>query len=311
MNAYLEQLTIRLAVQTAALPAAVRQPQLDFVLSKQNADGGFSGRDGLSDPYYTSFGLRGLSMLGGLYGPPAERAADYLRSCLTGRETVVDFLALFYSAALLDTAAGIDIFENSAAGWKDRVVAQLESLRRSDGGYAKGPKGAAGSTYHSFLVLICLQLLEAEIPEPDRLYEFILGQREDSGGFREIRASKRGSTNPTAAAIAVLRSLDRLPAEVAEDAVDFLAEMQNDEGGLKANSRIPIADVLSTFTGLLTLQDLGGLDQIDVVAATRYVQSLEAEGGGFYAAVWDEAVDVEYTFYGLGALGILHHVNLL
>jgi geranylgeranyl transferase type-2 subunit beta len=81
--------------------------------------------------------------------------------------------------------------------------------------------------------------------------------------------------------------------------------MQTDEGGLRANTRIPIADLLSTFTGTLTLADLGASDMIDRGAARRYVDSLELEPGGFRGAEWDPAHDVEYTFYGLGALALL------
>jgi geranylgeranyl transferase type-2 subunit beta len=99
--------------------------------------------------------------------------------------------------------------------------------------------------------------------------------------------------------------LDSLNDEVRDDTIAFLAEMQNDEGGLRANTRIPIADLLSTFTGMLTLIDLGGLDEIDVDAARRYVKSLERDDGGFQGAVWDPARDVEYTFYGLAALALL------
>jgi geranylgeranyl transferase type-2 subunit beta len=89
------------------------------------------------------------------------------------------------------------------------------------------------------------------------------------------------------------------------DALDFLAEMQTDEGGLRANTRIPIADLLSTFTGLLTLQDLGGADEIDIAGVQQFVRSLAREEGGFHGAAWDTAHDVEYSFYGLGCLGLL------
>ena len=81
--------------------------------------------------------------------------------------------------------------------------------------------------------------------------------------------------------------------------------MQTDEGGLRANTRIPIADLLSSFTGGLTLQDLQAFHEIDVDSFRRFVNSLQLESGGFQAAVWDEAVDVEYTFYGLGCLALL------
>jgi hypothetical protein len=36
-----------------------------------------------------------------------------------------------------------------------------------------------------------------------------------------------------------------------------------------------------------------------------YVRSLEKAGGGFRGGLWDEGDDVEYTFYGLGALALL------
>src|SRR5438046_9243599 len=34
--------------------------------------------------------------------------------------------------------------------------------------------------------------------------------------------------------------------------------------------------------------------------AFHYAQSLERPEGGFLGGIWDEATDVEYTFYGLG-----------
>jgi geranylgeranyl transferase type-2 subunit beta len=86
--------------------------------------------------------------------------------------------------------------------------------------------------------------------------------------------------------------------------------MQTDEGGLRANTRIPIADLLSTFTGLVTLQDLGGASQIDLAGVKRFTQSLAREEGGFRGAEWDPAHDIEYTFYGLGTLGLLAHTSI-
>src|SRR6185436_5415219 len=104
-----------------------------------------------------------------------------------------------------------------------------------------------------------------------------------------------------------LRILGALSDETRGETIDFLAEMQMDEGGLRANTRIPIADLLSTFTGLLTLEDLGGAAEIDLAAVRRFTEGLEVEGGGFRGAEWDTAHDVEYAFYGLGTLALLSH----
>ena len=93
--------------------------------------------------------------------------------------------------------------------------------------------------------------------------------------------------------------------ELVATTLDFLVEMQTSEGGLRANTRIPIADLLSSFTGALTLADLDALDEIDLPAYRRFVDSMQLEAGGFQAAAWDTAHDVEYSFYGLGCLALL------
>ncbi|MGY8770900.1 MAG: prenyltransferase/squalene oxidase repeat-containing protein [Pirellulales bacterium] len=306
MATYLEELTIRIAAGIGELPESRRNRHTAFIKQAQKPDGGFGGREGPSDIYYTSFALRSLAILGELHGEVAEQAASYLSSRLAGQETIVDFLSLIYSASLLENSAGIDLFKNSQDNWKTSVADSLETLRRKDGGYAKGPLGMASSTYHTFLVLLCLELLRIEIPEPDRIRDFLYSQEAEDGGFREIKASKRAGTNPSAAAIGSLRIIGGLTEDCIDGAIDLLVEMQNDEGGLRANTRIPIADLLSTFTGCLTLTDLKALEEIDTKDVLRYVTGLEQPGGGFYGAAWDEVADVEYTFYGLGSLALLH-----
>jgi geranylgeranyl transferase type-2 subunit beta len=307
---YLEELTIRLATGISHFTEEDRLQLVDVLLAAQQADGGFSGREGPSDLYYTSFALRGLAVLGALHGDVADRSTSFLQQRLQGEASIVDFFSLIYAAALIESAAGIDIYAGADRDWPDRVADQLELLRRDDGGYAKAPEGVASSTYHSFLVLLCRQLVKRPVASPDKLVEFLYSQQADEGGFREIRVSKRAGTNPTAAAIAALQILDALDDETRQRTADFLADMQTDEGGLRANTRIPIADLLSTFTGLLTLGDLAALEMIDDAAALRYARSLQQPCGGFFGAAWDEQVDVEYTFYGIGTCALIsaaHH----
>ncbi|MFO0867862.1 MAG: prenyltransferase/squalene oxidase repeat-containing protein [Pirellulales bacterium] len=306
MSNYLEDLTLRLTAGLGQLAEADRNRHATYLRAAQQADGGFAGREGGSDLYYTSFGLRGLAVLGELYGATAERAAEFLRGRLSGKESIVDFLSLIYSARLLAAAAGVDPLADATPLWRDAVAEALHRLRRTDGGYAKGPEGHASSTYHTFLVVLCLQLIDRPVPEPEQIVAFLRTQACEEGGFREIRAGKRAGTNPTAAAVGTLRALGALTPADRESTLDFLVNMQNDEGGLRANTRIPIADLLSTFTGLVTLIDLDALHEIDAPAALRFVRGLELPGGGFHGAAWDAAHDVEYTFYGLGCRALLH-----
>lgn len=305
MASYLEDLTIRLAMGVASIPEAWRDKIAAYFLGKQNADGGFSGREGPSDLYYTGFALRSLAVLGQLYDEPAERAGLFLTARLSQQETIVDFLSLVYGASLLENAAGIDVYAEAAVGWPDSVSSELEKLRRDDGGYAKGEHGAASSTYHTFLVILCRELIDRPLPNPYAAVEFLMSQQAEYGGFHEIRASKRAGANPTAAAIGALRILDSLSDETKESTIDFLLEMETDEGGLRANTRIPFADLLSTFTCMLTLEDLDALHELDLPAIRRYVDSMATTDGGFRGTELDPENDIEYSFYGLGSLALL------
>ena len=307
LSGYLQQLTIKLATGIGRLPESVRQLHIDYLLQAQQPDGGFRGRDGESDLYYTSFALRGLAILGELYGPTAEKAAEFLSAQMKQHQSIVDFFSLFYGASLVKAAAGIDLFEKSDPAWQQQVADLLNSLRRDDGGFAKAPEGKFGSTYNSFLVMLVLQLIEHPIQKPERIVEFLNSQMAEDGGWREIKVSKRAGTNPTAAAAASLQMIDSVDQETADLTIDFLLDMQTDEGGLRANTRIPIADLLSSFTGGLTLLDFGAFHELDVESFQRFTNSLQLDGGGFMAAAWDESHDVEYTFYGLGCLALIEN----
>jgi geranylgeranyl transferase type-2 subunit beta len=80
--------------------------------------------------------------------------------------------------------------------------------------------------------------------------------------------------------------------------------MAGDDGGLRANGRVPLSDLLSTFTAAWTLETLDAFDRIDRDALRRFGQAVEREDGGYHAGLWDEGFDVEYTFYGLGVLAL-------
>jgi geranylgeranyl transferase type-2 subunit beta len=305
MRKYLEELTLRLAQGMVRLSEPFRARHAHFFKAAQRGDGGFAGREGASDLYYTGFALRGLALVGELDGEAARRAALFLKSRMSGQAPIVDFLSLLYGASLLQSAADIDIFADAPTGWRAAVAETLERFRRADGGYAKTHDGQSSSTYHTFLFVLANQLIDRPPSEPDRLVEFVRSRQRDDGGFVEIGPMRKSGTNPTAAAVGLLKILDALDESTRQTTIDFLADMQGEEGGLTANTRIPLADVLSTFTGLLTLGDLGANGEIDRTAARRFVESMELAGGGFRGGAWDEGTDVEYTFYGLAALALL------
>src|SRR5437762_1598177 len=204
---YLLRLTKRLLEGLARQSADFRKRHAAYFAACQNPDGGFPGREGGSDLYYTGFGLRGLVVLDALTPDIANRAADFLRLRLTQHASVVDFFSFLYSCALVQLGGGPDVLADSPKDWPDRVATTLETFRTDDGGYGKSVGDRAGSTYHSFLVLLCYQLLGGELPDAEKLKAFVQSRRRDDGGYREIAPMRRGGTNPTAAAVGILQIL--------------------------------------------------------------------------------------------------------
>lgn len=305
---YLQSLTARISDGLSRVDGELRRRQIAYLLAGQNADGGFSGREGESDLYYTAFGLRGLAVLDSLSLDVCDQAAGFLRSCLDRQASVVDFFSLLYACLLIQTAGGPDVLASSPSDWPDRVAATLETFRLPDGGYNKGVGSSSGSTYHSFLVGLCYQMLGRNFPDPAAVVRFVAGRRREDGGFVEVAPMRRSGTNPTAAAIGLLQLAglegQALLKECRAGVTDLLLEAVSDEGGIRANSRVPLADLLSTFTGAWTLDQLGTADQLDGQALTAYVRLVERAEGGFHGGLWDDGHDVEYTFYGLGSLAL-------
>ncbi len=303
---YLQDLTLRLAAGAFQLPDELRQRHASWLLRQQNADGGFGGREGDSDPYYTGFALRALMILDALEEPQAVAAADFLRSRLDQKESIIDLISLVFGAAVLQLVADIDVLADADPQWPQNLSTLLESLRRDDGGYAKSREGRAGSTYQTFLTSLCYELIDVPLPQPQRAVDFLKRHEHPEGGFLEIRVGKRAGVNPTAAAIGALKTFDALTPEIADRTVDFLAEMQSDEGGLTANTRIPLADLLSSCTGLITLTDLQAADEVSRPRLRNYALQMQRDAGGFAGFAMDPSEDVEYTFYGLATLALTY-----
>jgi geranylgeranyl transferase type-2 subunit beta len=294
------------------VPVATRKRHLTYLAAAQRPDGGFAGREGESDPYYTAFALWSLRILDALTPEIGTRATAFLDANLDRARNLVDFFSLLHGYRLV----GADAREANAGAkreamqvWLDLVGTALQSCRTPDGGFGRVADLKEGSTYATFLAVLAFEEIDRLLPEPERTLAFAQSRQREDGGFVEITPMKRSGTNPTAAAQAVILILEResMPASRARDeaTIEFLLNLFSDEGGILANNRIPLADLLSTFTGLWTLHELKALDRVDRPKAQRYVSSLEQPDGGFLAGLWDEAVDVEYTFYGLGSLALL------
>jgi hypothetical protein len=239
----------------------------EYIGTQFNEDGGAKDRAGKSDLYYSVFALDGLIAL--RREPPLDRVRPWLESFGDGEG--LDFI---HQTCLARCWA--------AAGKAPAPTAEkLAGRIRND---------SVGSMYHDFLRIGALEDLGGG-PAPGA--EILRHQSKD-GSFG-------GTTPTTAAGVALLQHLGQ---DVPGNALDWLLSRARPTGGFVAVPDAPMPDLLSTATALHALsaakRSIGALRE----PMLDFVDTLWT-GKGFCGTWADETVDVEYTFYGLLALGHL------
>ena len=264
-----------------------------FLRGHLNPDGGFQDRAGVSDLYYTVFGLDALIAL--QEELPLEPTAAYLNRF--GDGAGLDFVHL---ACLARGWAALRRAPDGVVA--DRLLAGIEACRSDDGGYATTPTAAHGSAYGAFLAMGAYQDLGRSLPDGERVVTSLDRLRAADGSYGNHPGLKSGLTTATAAAVLILRHLD---APLDRTAALWLLDRCHARGGFFASGSAPVPDLLSTATALHALSamhvPLAGLRD----PCLDFVDSLWTNRGGFFGSWADDAVDCEYTFYALLALGHL------
>jgi hypothetical protein len=264
-----------------------------FLRERLNPDGGFQDRAGASDLYYTVFGLDALVAL--QEELPIQQTGAYLARFGDG-----DGLDLVHLACL---ARGWATLRRPRDGtWVHRFLDRIDHHRSDDGGYATTAGAEDGSAYAAFLAMGAYQDVGRELPDRESLLASLGRLRAADGSYGNQPGLSSGLTTTTAAAVLVLRHLDTAPDR---DAGMWLLDRCHGRGGFFASKTVPMPDLLSTATALHALAALhvpiGGL----VDPCLDFVDSLWTNRGGFFGTWADEAVDCEYTYYALLALGHL------
>lgn len=276
-------------LQVARLSPKLLGESKDLILAflgREEEHGAFRDRAGSPDLYYTVFGLECLRALSA--DLPAA-TSTYLKNCRAEQ------LDLVHLSSLVRCWANVERDVPDA----DSIAQRIEAFRTSDGGY--GASGA-GTLYGCFLAMGAYQDLRLPLPDRERLLDCILNLRAADGGFANQPGSAVGLTSATAAAVGLLRYLDRpVPSAVG----DWLLQRQHSSGGFLAAPAAPIPDLLSTATALNALASLRPPVEPAREAALDFLDSLWTTRGGFLGSWADEALDCEYTYYGLLALGYL------
>ena len=301
MIAYLARLTERILPGMLRETPERREELRTYFLAALDQNGGFRGRKGIGDLYYSAFAVRGLFALGMLDDDKLlPRIADFLDNQLCRNDLPpADLLSWTVCATLVHTVQGKTLLPEQTAS----LFHRWERFRCADGCFAAAGKSAFSSTYTTFLTAIFYELLG----EPERSLSIpllpILERRRPDGGFVELLPLRYSGTNPTAAAVGLLKLLE-VPLPEKQKTVEFLCRCQRTSGGFQAHAKIPVPDLLSSFSALMALQDLDADDQADRSALRNFVAGLRSPDGGFFGMSADQQSDVEYTFYGM-ALGAM------
>jgi len=267
-----------------------------FLLRQQAPDGGFRNRAGQSDLYYTVFGLDALIALQAI--PPLERVWEYWRS-LGGGEGL-DLVHLCCLARVWAALRGDGSQASPLAPVE--ILARVEMFRAHDGGYCPRPASESGTAYGTFLALGAYQDLGTEVREPKRLVRSLQSLQTPDGAWANEANLPVGSTNATAAVVTVLRNLQ---APVPPRVSDWLLARGHPQGGFLAAPHAPMPDLLSTATALHALAGLQVSFDPLKEKCLDFIDSLWTSDGSFYGHWGDDALDCEYTFYALLALGHL------
>jgi hypothetical protein len=265
-----------------------------FVQQQMNADGGFRGRGEASDLYYTVFGMEIMLALGAPL--ETEAVAGYLRQFGDGGTLDLAHLACLARcrANLAEAGARLDAVDGALAR-------RLAAFRCEDGGYAN-VAGARGTAYGCFLALGAYQDLGCDAPDAAGLPACVDSLRRADGSYANEAGIATGSTPATAAAVTILHYLR---GRAAGESLRWLAARSRATGGFLATPTAPIPDLLSTATAIHALA-LTGARLDDIRQPTlEFVDSLWSAEGAFAGNWLDDALDCEYTYYALLALGHL------
>jgi hypothetical protein len=241
-----------------------------FVKGKQTKSGGFADKAGNADLYYTLFGYYLVDALG-LYDIrlPIEK---YLENEVTNNK--LEGVHLHCAAILADRiGANKSIRKALTEKVRENLKNQFEKQ----------------AVYNTFLSLLTCYYVKD--------FKSLYRLRKQS----ESLTGRKSFTSPVVAAFLVLQSSFRKPVK---DLREKLLTFYNGKGGFKATVAAPVPDLLSTAVALYALNFTGYDLSIIKPDSLDFVDSMFTEGG-FMGNVLDTDPDVEYTFYGLLALGSL------
>ena len=243
-----------------------------YILRKQTIQGGFADRAGKCDLYYSLFGYYVAEAFS--ITEVKDPLRNYVKRAVD--ESVLSGVNLYCAAILYAKLYGYDV-----------ATCKLRKLVKTDLKQVKNQQ----SEYTNFLGILALYYLE----------DFI-GIKRIIGHYKSFKFPESLPCPVTAAATILLETAGKPDKYVA----DKLLAFYRGNGGFAALKQAPAEDLLSTAVALCALHFIDADIRLIKPECLSFVDELY-DNGGFRSMLLDVETDVEYTFYGLLALGSLNN----
>ena len=275
-----------------------------FLKSQQNADGGFKDRGGRSDLYYSLFGMLILESEVRSQKSEVEKA--------NSRESFSEFVeeqpVTRNSQLITESKEMLKWFiqrqsSNEVSGFIEQCCLALlqkelkisrfsrtKTLLKLTRSFWK-ERYSINLSYRSFVLFLTL---DAVLPFRGLLQRF-------SGKMLSgIEVNEHSPCSEIAAKVFLLKMLGKDGSEEQQLLISFASE----SGGFRAFQHLEQADMLSTAVALFALKNAGCDIRLLTPGCLDFIQE-NFVNGAFLSGDGDQTADLEYTFYGLLALGVL------
>ena len=280
-----------------------------FVISQRTEEESFMNKSGKADLYYTLFGWM-LSYILGIR-MNIQKTGSYLESIHFNSLDLIHYAAYMRCRMIRQLLEGGKI----RLLFKSLFPTEIKELQDFNG----IPHNDLQSPYTQFIWLSLLEdtgqkfkvqssrfKVSSSQPslnfKPETLNFNLSRYHAPGGGYMNTTDGLTATTNATVAALAIKGQLEGYKKNAD---ICFLHTLQESSGGFGAAKASPLPDLLSTATSLFMLNCYG---MEPAYPARDFIEAHWLDSGGFAATLLEDSSDVEYTFYGLLALGAIHTV---
>lgn len=274
---------------------------LHFIISQQNPDGGFQDRGGRSDLYYSLFGMMMLRAVEKETGDRRPKIVDRTpfpeREAVEGNpKLVAESILKLRQFVIKQSALRLPGFIEKCCLVLLQKELQTERFSRIKAFFSLGrsfwkERASINLSYRSFVLFLTL----------DAVFTF-------SGilklAAKRMLAQTMVDANSPCSEVAAKVFLQKMMNQDGSEEQELLKSFACESGGFKAFSHLQRADMLSTAVALFALNFVGSDLRLLRPACLDFIQQNFLDGA-FLSGDGDQTEDVEYTFYGLLAAGVI------